>query len=111
MKINSVCHSSSDRGEETVTQRGKCSCLKQPKKQLAKAENQFNTLKLHTTLNMNKVLCYKSIENFFIALVIITTTYSMVIITTIYSISIYNIILLGIMYITVYKMSVHTSWF
>lgn len=68
-----------------MTQRGKCSCLKQPKKQLAKAGNQFNTLKLHTTLNMNKELCYKSIksiENFLVALVIVAT---------IYSISIYNI--------------------
>lgn len=62
--------------EAIVTQKGKRSCLKLPKKQLAKAGNKFNTLKLHIILNMNKVLHYKCIENLLVALVIVTTIYS-----------------------------------
>lgn len=59
-----------------MTQKGKWSRLKLPKKQLAKAGNKFKTLKLHIILNMNKVLHYKCIENFLVALVIISTIYS-----------------------------------
>lgn len=56
LRTEILYHLSFNRHEETATQRGKWSGLKQPRKQPAKAGNEFNTLKLHIECEQSATL-------------------------------------------------------